>query len=128
MKAPPLTGFPFNLDKEIEFYRKIVPAIQSLLRELNEDDKVVPRVHGICALNSAILLEDMTSHGYKIVPVQHGYNLEETKAILKKMASIHAAGAVLQEREPDIFENFHEGKNLNTSGKTQLNWRIFQVF
>lgn len=61
-------------------------------------------------MNSVILFEDMMSKGFKIIPVRPGFNFEETKFILKNVASLHAACAVLQERESHVFQKFQHGE------------------
>lgn len=93
----------------MEFYREIAPKLTSILSEINETEAIVPQVYGICETNNVILFEDMTAIGYKIDSIHRGYNVEQFKKILKKIALFHAAGAVLQERHPDIYKNFEEG-------------------
>lgn len=124
MKVAPTSGPVYeasiefdSFGKEVEFYGKIIPKITSLLREINEHDQLVPGFFGVCDVNSVILFEDMNSKGFKILPAQQGYNFEEAKVILKKIASVHAACAVLQEREPDIFQRFQHGERQMASNE-----------
>lgn len=97
--------------KEIEFYQKIAPKFESLLREnkqLIDAELLLPKVYGFCDVNNALLIEDVSPLGYRIGPVRQGFNAKEAEIILQKVALFHAAGAVLQEREPDIYANFQK--------------------
>lgn len=95
----------------MEFYAKIAPRIEAIRRTINENDQFVPKVYGTCADNDLLLLEDMAPNGYKIESVYKGLNVNQAKAVLKKTASFHAAGAILNEQQPDIYENFKYGKS-----------------
>lgn len=97
-------------NKEIEFYSKIAPKINQKLKKLNETDQLVAEPYGVCNANNAILFEDLCSKGYGIASVLRGFNFEEAKIVLKKAATLHAIHAVLQEEDPNIFENFKYGK------------------
>lgn len=99
-------------NKEIEFYSKIAPKINQALKKLNEPAQLVPEPYGVCNENNAILFEDLCSKGYGILSVHQGLNFEEAKVVLKKAATLHAIHAVLQEQDPNIFENFKYGKKL----------------
>lgn len=127
VKAPLPDGLAYetlltfnSYGKELEFYGTIVPKIQSILSEINEFERAVPRVYGVCDANLVILLEDMASLGYKVEPVQRGFNLEEAKTILKKCAALNAACAILQQRQPNIYKNFQTGEFIVKCLKIQL--------
>lgn len=80
-----------------------------MLLRLNVVDQLLPLTYGVSMENNAILLEDLATKGYKLPPVHPGFNVFEMKMILMKLASFHAAGAVLQESQPNIFKNFKHG-------------------
>lgn len=101
------TGF---YRKEIEFYSKIAPKIKEKLKKLNEIVQFMAEPYGVCNANDAILFEDLSLKGYRIASVHRGFDLEEAKLILKKAALLHAVHAVLQEENPNIFENFKYGE------------------
>lgn len=96
-------------DKEIEFYNKIVPQINQLLSKLNQSNKLVPEIFGICKEKSMMLIDDLYQKGYRLAPIQSGLNMAEAKAVLKELAVFHAICAVLQENQADIFANFKHG-------------------
>lgn len=72
------------------------------LNVLNESE-MFPKVYGVCKSRNIVILEDLSVKGYHVLPATRGYNLSETKLILRKMALFHAICAVLQEEQSDIF-------------------------
>lgn len=103
----------YNLyDKEIEFYGDIAPKINKMLKDLSES-QLLPEIFGVCKTKKIIILEDLTVKGYSTLAAQPGYDIPQAKAILKRMAVLHAIGAVLQQEQPNIFtisENFKNGQ------------------
>lgn len=101
----------YNLyKKEIEFYTQIAPKISALLAQLNETKQLFADCYGVCLTNDAVLLEDLTTKSYCVPSTVHcGFNLDEAKIALKKMAAFHAINTILQQQQPNIFENFKFG-------------------
>lgn len=95
-------------DKEIEFYEEIVPQINEKLQYLGEP-KLFPEPFGSCRSKNVLILEDLSVRGYGVQPTTQGFNIFQTKFILKKIALFHAVCAVLQEERPNIFANFKYG-------------------
>lgn len=95
-------------DKEGEVYSRFLPKIKVLLHQLNEPMNLLPELIGVCA-NKAILMEDLSVKGYKVAPKLVGLSLADTRVVLRKAALFHATCAVLQEKEPNIFNNFKHG-------------------
>lgn len=117
MKAALSSGIAFEtlsahnvFEKECEFYGEIMPKIKKFLHKLNEPNALVAETFGVCKVNNAMLFEDLTLKGYEMASIQQGFNLDEAKTILKKLATFHAICAVLQEQQPDIFANYKHGK------------------
>ncbi|XP_055301831.1 uncharacterized protein LOC129568209 [Sitodiplosis mosellana] len=103
------TSAQFHIfDKETEFYREISSKINKILNELGEE-KLFAELIGVCKLKKIMILEDLSADGYRILPVKDGFNFEETKALLKRIATFHATCAVLQEEKSDIFVTFKYG-------------------
>lgn len=99
----------YNLyDREIEFYGDIAPKIAAKLKDLGEME-LLPETIGVCKSRKIISMEDLGAKGYETLPAQPGYNIAQTKAILKRMAKFHAIGAILQEENPNIYTNFKSG-------------------
>lgn len=117
-------------DKEIDFYERIAPQIQALLEPLNENRQLLAEIYGVCERNKVILFEDLAIKGYCLSPTQRGFDLPSAKIILQKAAALHACGAVLQYKQPDIYENFKHGlisratDKLNTFYLTQFDAAI----
>lgn len=97
--------------KEIEFYAKIVPQLNRLLKQLNDSDELVAETIGICTSNKAMIFEDLTAKGYQLSTIQNGFNLTEATIILQKLAKVHGCCSVLQANyQPDIFANYKHGQ------------------
>lgn len=96
-------------EKEIEFYGKIAPKINATLAQIQETKQLIANSYGACPVNDALLLEDLAIKSYCTPSVYRGFNFEEAKIVLKKLASFHAINAVLQQNQPNIFENFKYG-------------------
>lgn len=97
---------------EMEFYGKIVPKFNQKLMELGESE-LVAEPFGVCAEKNILILEDLSTKGYQPRSPAQGLNEYETKAVLRRAATFHAIGAVLQEEQPDIFGNFKRGNIFN---------------
>lgn len=109
-------------DKEMEFYAEIAQKINQKLRELDEP-QLLAQCFGVCKSRKIMILEDLSANGYSVLPVQSGYSISQTKIILKRLATFHAVCAVLQEVEPNIFEHFKTGGELNRNTRTFENFR-----
>lgn len=99
-------------DKEIRFYSEIASKINAKLKDLGEPE-LCAEAFGTSKLKNILILEDLSASGYQVMPSKHSFNLHETKAILKKLATFHAINAVLQEEQPDIFADFKYGQLFN---------------
>lgn len=114
-------------DKEIEFYEHIAPRINVKYRQLNESQQLLADTYGVCTVNKVILMEDLSDLGYKLLStVQRGFNMVETKFILRKAAAFHATNAVLQQEQPDIFKNFAYGtqKKIHSIVSERMKYEI----
>lgn len=96
-------------DNEMEFYGKIVQKFNRKLTELGEPE-LIAEPFGVCAERNMLILEDLSAKGYKPRSPAQGLNEYETKTVLRRAATFHAIGAMLQEEHPDIFANFKKGK------------------
>lgn len=95
-------------DKETVFYCEIAPKINKRLNELGEL-KLFPEMIGMCKSTKIMILEDLLADGYRVLPVKDGFNFDEMKALLKRIATFHAVCAILQEEKSDIFATFKYG-------------------
>lgn len=125
LKTSLTAGFAFECllahnvyDKEIEFYGKIVPQINALLRKLNDSDDFVAETIGVCDVNKAMIFEDLTVKGFRMAAIQQGFSVVEAKIILRKLAKFHACCSVLQANQPEIFVNYKHGEWTATQKST----------
>lgn len=95
--------------KEMEFYERIKPKLETILKDIRPKVSLFPEILDICKVNSAIVIEDLSVIGYSIPSLRPGINIETAQAILRKLALFHAGSAALQQQEPDIFANFKHG-------------------
>lgn len=95
--------------KEMEFYAVVAPEFNEKLKQLGESE-LFPEAFGVCKQRNILILEDLSEKGYKSRAAAHGLNIAETKAVLRRVATFHAVGAVLQEEHSDIFANFKYGE------------------
>lgn len=106
-----LTAF-LELDayhKEMKFYDEIVPRFNEKLKLLGELE-LLAEAFGVCKQRNILMLDDLSVKGYKPRSPELGFNVPETKAVLKRLASFHAISAVLQEDQPNIFTNIKNGE------------------
>lgn len=109
-----LTRYAEKLNKkEAEFYSQIAPKINKSLIHLDEPKQLIPNSYGVCTANNALLLEDLTMKSYCTSSICSGFNLNEAKIVLQKVATFHAINAVLQQQQPNIFDNFKYGSLQN---------------
>lgn len=96
-------------EKEMEFYNKIIPKMNSLLDQLTETEKLFAETFYVSKTKSAIVFEDLRDRNYGVKRSKEGFDLEHTKACLVKLAQFHGICAKLQENEPHIFKKFEHG-------------------
>lgn len=56
-----------------------------------------------------LMFEDMRERDYKVLPRQHQLNFNESIPLMKKLGKLHAASAILYEKNPSIMEPYIEG-------------------
>lgn len=98
-------------DKEMEMYEKILPQLKIMLNDINEnDEQIFANTIHVSQVHNAILFEDLTAKDYGIRATKDGFDLIQAKMILSKLATFHALCATLQDKQPNVFENFKHGK------------------
>ncbi|XP_023026351.2 uncharacterized protein [Leptinotarsa decemlineata] len=122
----------FNIQQtfkgEINFYDKVVPALQNFQREngvqnvlncfaklygarinLDENSEVVDR-------NAVIVLENLQRSGFVNVDRHVGYDFESAELLLRDLATLHAVPLAMKLKEPELFENSVKKYCVNTLG------------
>lgn len=97
-------------EKEMEMYETILPRMQTLLRKANFPRKICANTYFVSKTHQAMVLEDLVVAGYRMDTNKAGFDTDHAEMVLTNLARFHAAGAVLQEIQPDIFRNFQNGK------------------
>ncbi|XP_050511294.1 uncharacterized protein LOC126887687 [Diabrotica virgifera virgifera] len=99
---------------EIAFYEKIVPELQGFQKKHNIQEVIscFPKYYGSrLNLNGSdkvdrdgvILLENLKVKGYHNLDRYIGYNLEDTKLLLRDLAIFQSTVVALKIKEPDVF-------------------------
>ncbi|XP_039957774.1 uncharacterized protein LOC126756030 [Bactrocera neohumeralis] len=83
-------------DTENVMYKDVIPEMEQMYRDAGVDVKFGTKYYDIKTPSKygVILMEDLRPHGFKNVNRLEGFDMEHTKAALKKLAQWHAASAV----------------------------------
>lgn len=93
------------MEKEMDMYKNVLPKIKDLLESIGEDGDIFPDTVSVDADLDVIIMEDLNVKKYVMKDRLKGLDREHLLLFLKRLAQIHAASAVLQEQEKDIFQN-----------------------
>lgn len=119
-------------EKEMEIYEKILPELKKMLRATGAGGKLFADTIYVSKSHQSIFLEDLSVGGYYSKNVKDGFGMSHSKAILSALAKYHAAASVLQERQPDVYENFKYGeitaKNCPKLKQFSIQFRVFFFF
>ncbi|KAH8283954.1 hypothetical protein KR054_005626 [Drosophila jambulina] len=97
--------------REMDIYERVLPQMADLVRkELKDPRKMFAATMNVDRERDSIIFEDMSLDHYTVADRRKKLDLEHTHLVLEKLAKFHAAGAVLAERQPGIFEkNYDRG-------------------
>lgn len=87
---------------EVRFYKEMLPKMELILKE-----KIAPQFY----FNSedpirTIVIEDLAEKGYEIADRLKGLNFEQSKLVIRKLASFHASSAIVAQMYPELVEKF----------------------
>ncbi|KAH8284211.1 hypothetical protein KR054_012240 [Drosophila jambulina] len=105
--------------REMDMYEKIIPKLADLVKaEIQDPRKLFAGTVNVDWETNSIIFEVLSLEHYKVACRLKKLDLEHTHLVLEKLASFHAAGAVLVEREPGILKkNYDRGfYNRHTRG------------
>ncbi|XP_055855055.1 uncharacterized protein LOC129918493 [Episyrphus balteatus] len=101
---------PYDIyNREMIIYQEIIPKLNALLNEIGDTDKMFPETIAVEFDRSVIIFEDLSKIQYAMCDRTKGLDMEHAKLCLRKLAKMHATSAVLNEREPGIFEGYDRG-------------------
>ncbi|KAH8363084.1 hypothetical protein KR084_005096, partial [Drosophila pseudotakahashii] len=105
--------------REMDMYQRILPKLADLVRkEIQDPRRIFAGTVNVDRGTDSIIFEDLSLEHYQVACRLKKLDLEHTHLVLEKLASFHAAGAVLAEREKGIFkDNYDRGfYNKHTRG------------
>ncbi|XP_058982521.1 uncharacterized protein LOC101901612 [Musca domestica] len=78
---------------ETAIYRGVVDEYRNMYRKVGIDIEFMPNYYRLDVEHPYLLLEDLSSRGFKNMPRLDGLDTQHTEAALKKLAQWHAASA-----------------------------------
>ncbi|CAH1179018.1 unnamed protein product [Phaedon cochleariae] len=105
---------PFLFTKEMMFYKEVIPAIQTFLKNRGASPvDYYPEFYGgrlnlsggSEADNDAVLLlENLQTSGYQNMDRHEGFDFDGAKTVLKDLAHFHAVSVAMKLLEPELFQ------------------------
>lgn len=99
--------------KEAEFYIKLLPQLNGVLREHELSPLAVPECHygTLEKKKELIFLEDLRPRGFKMFDRRKGLDVAHASLVLKELARLHAASLLLQKKDPEYSKDtlLHRG-------------------
>lgn len=97
-----ITEFQF-FTKEIYMYNNVIPLFKSLL----PDQSLQPEFYGTDG-DEALILEDLSYSGYKLVEAYKQMDFEHSAIALKLLAKFHALSVKIHKTEPQILDKLRD--------------------
>lgn len=106
---------PLTFEKEIGFYKSIIPTLQSFQIENGMEVEIMnffPKLYGarfnlnntnVFDPNAVIMMENVKELGFDIGDRFVGFDYDTTKLILNDLAVFHAVPIALKLKKPDVF-------------------------
>ncbi|KAJ3637964.1 hypothetical protein MTP99_001381 [Tenebrio molitor] len=94
-------------DKEIEMFTRTLPSIYKIL-----GDHYTLSSKCLLASNephAVIVLEDLTTSGFQMLPRHIGFDLEHCFRVVEKLAQMHAASVIMYDKDPSLVKRYGEG-------------------
>ncbi|XP_016987315.2 uncharacterized protein LOC108050255 [Drosophila rhopaloa] len=88
---------PYDIyNRELEIYEQVLPKLQKLAGE-----QLCPKVLHIDRQRGALIMEDLSYGGFVMAPRLHRLDEQHVSLVLRKLAKMQAASAVLEEHAKD---------------------------
>lgn len=94
-------------EKEMFVYGVLMPEYHKIFNENRY--QIAPSVYYVDREYSAIILEDLSLKAFTIADKSKGLDEKHCVLTIQKLAKLHAASMVLNEKEPTIFKPFGVG-------------------
>lgn len=96
-------------NKEMRVYESILPEFKAILASVNENPEIFPALVSVDRKLEVIVMEDLAEKNFTIADRTKGLGLEHILLALRKLAQMHAASVILQQKNPNVFENIDTG-------------------
>lgn len=96
-------------NKEMDIYEHVLPKIRILLQGIGEQGDMFPETIIVDRASDAIIFEDLLLKKYQVKNRVVGLDREHILLSLEKIAKIHAASAVLYEKDNTIYDELKSG-------------------
>ncbi|XP_018561758.1 uncharacterized protein LOC108903900 [Anoplophora glabripennis] len=105
-------------EKEAEMFSRTFPMIYQILGQYYT-------LSSKCLYTSVephyiIVLEDLTTLGFQMLPRHIGFDLDHCFRVVEKMAQLHAASVIMYEKDPSLVKHYGEG--LYADNKLVREW------
>ncbi|XP_060649750.1 uncharacterized protein LOC132786960 [Drosophila nasuta] len=90
--------------REMDMYQEVLPKLAAIVKqELGDSRKLFAATVNVDRDRDSIIFEDMSLEKYFVADRIKQLDREHMHLVLEKFAEFHAASAVLNERQPEIF-------------------------
>lgn len=94
---------------EMVMYDRILPELSALIDGTKLSEKLFAKTLHVDYEHSAIIFEDLAVLNFVLADRLAGFDLEYTKLTLRKLAKMHGAAAVFNERKPGLLTKLDHG-------------------
>lgn len=96
-------------NKEMRMYESVLPEFKRILASINEDPEIFPPFIAVDRELEVIVMEDLAVQNFTMADRTKGLALDHTLLALRKLARMHAASVILQEKNPRMFDDLDTG-------------------
>lgn len=90
---------------EMDFYNRVKPRFDELMKEINDNDRIFATTLHVDMEQVAVIFDDLSAEDFALANRMERLDVQHVHLALRKLAKIHACGAVLNERDPSLFAN-----------------------
>ncbi|EDV91300.1 uncharacterized protein LOC6568322 [Drosophila grimshawi] len=95
--------------REMDMYEEVLPKLAIILQQdLDDHRKMFAGTVCVDRERDSIMFEDMSLESYTTADRIKQLDLQHTQLVLEKLAKFHAAGALLNEKNPGIFDKKYD--------------------
>ncbi|VEN59744.1 unnamed protein product [Callosobruchus maculatus] len=94
-------------EKEAEMYSRTFPAIYEILGKYYTLSAKC--LYTAIEPHRVIVMEDLTTSGFNVLPRHIGFDLEHCFMVVEKMAQMHSASVIMYEKDPSLVKHYAEG-------------------